>query len=103
MKGIRIIACPPGFAPERIRKAWIGVTIVLADQEHPQEDPEEGKKQLRTGTENLGGYQVRAGDAIEALRSAGKVQASGFWDQLLGADSPLIFRADVCELVDMPS
>ncbi|MFC3651545.1 hypothetical protein ACFONN_08340 [Dyella humi] len=36
MKHIRIIAVPPGEAPARIRSAWIGVTLPLADMPHPQ-------------------------------------------------------------------
>lgn len=36
MTHIRIVATPPGEAPERIRLAWIGVTIPLADIPYPQ-------------------------------------------------------------------
>lgn len=36
MRYIRIIAIPPGEAPERIRSAWIGVVLPLADTKGPQ-------------------------------------------------------------------
>jgi hypothetical protein len=36
MRHIRIIEIPPGEAPERIRAAWVGVTIQLADIPEPQ-------------------------------------------------------------------
>jgi hypothetical protein len=36
MKHIRIIGIPPGEAPERIRAAWVGVTLPLADIPGPQ-------------------------------------------------------------------
>jgi hypothetical protein len=39
MKKIRIIAAPPGFAPEKIRQSWIGVEIPLPSEEMLQRYP----------------------------------------------------------------
>ncbi|ULU26784.1 hypothetical protein [Dyella terrae] len=36
MRYIRIIAMPPGEAPERIRAAWIGIVLPLAETKGPQ-------------------------------------------------------------------
>lgn len=36
MGHIKIIGMPPGEAPTRIRSAWIGLTLPLADIPHPQ-------------------------------------------------------------------
>lgn len=91
---IRIVLTPPGFAPENIRKEWIGVEIPLVTQEQLDEDPPVG----RIGNENVGGYVVLLSAAVTALRKAGKQEAADFWDSL-SIGTYLEFKRDVCERV----
>ncbi len=93
---IKIIAVPPGFAPEEIRQAWVGVEIPLVTEEELSVDP----PVATFGTaENAGGYMVTFGDAISALREARKEPAAVFWEDMsLGIY--LEFNKNVCQLVE---
>lgn len=94
MTKILIISTPPGFAPEHIRKQWVNIEIPLLGIEDPQ-------KPLgnRSGTENLGGYQVLPKDAIDALEKAGKHEAVEFWTPYLRAQN-FTFKKEVCTLIE---
>lgn len=93
MAKIKITQIPPGFAPENIRKQWVGIEIPLAEQPIP-----EGKEGARIGNENIGGYQVAGIEAVRALRKAGKDEAADFWEDYSGG--MFTFKKDVCEFID---
>ena len=91
---IRIISTPPGsVAPEEIRKQWVGIEIPVLPEEEP-------RGSLWTGKQNAGGHVVNIGDAIAALRTAGKDQAADFWEEVRGhIGSKLRFKKECCEVV----
>lgn len=95
---LKIIAVPPGFAPLHIREAWVGVEIPI--------DEELVNAELKlvgtwSGGENRDGYDVMTEDAVKALESAQKGEASNFWKQILHKyGSTLRFKKSVCELID---
>lgn len=94
MTKILIISTPPGFAPEHIRKQWIDIEIPLLGIENSQKPVGN-----RSGTENLGGYQVLPKDAIAALEKAGKHEAVEFWTPYSGAQN-FTFKKEVCKLIE---
>ncbi len=94
MNKIKIILTPPGFAPEEIRKQWIGIEIPIMGIENPKT-----AGNLRTGTENLGGYEVSPKEAVEALKKAGKADAVKFWTPYTNAEK-FVFNKDVCEVIE---
>lgn len=95
MKRIRIIATPPGFAPEEIRKEWVGIEIPVNREEINKLLLEPG---VWSGNTSDPGYAVLAGDAIHALETAGKHEAAEFWRGI--PSSVYKFKADVCEVVE---
>lgn len=108
MVKIRIVKPPPGnFPPQWVREAWVGITldsIGLEGKVQPFDHPhyEGGFEELRTGEANVGGYQVRANEAIEKLEKH-HPEAYRWWRQrgnFLGMLSTvLVFHQDVCELL----
>ncbi len=94
MSKIKIISTPPGFAPEEIRKQWIGIEMPILGIEDPKT-----AGNIRTGVENLGGYEVSPKEAIEALKKAGKHEAAEFWAPYANAPK-FVFKKDVCELIE---
>lgn len=96
MSSIRIIAIPPGFAPEDIRKQWVGVEIRLPTQEEIDIDPPSPHS---IGNENVDGHIVLRQDAIDALAAAGHQDAAGYWEMLV-ITRFLRFKQEVCELVE---
>lgn len=92
-KKIKIIKTPPGFAPEHIRKQWVGVAMATKDK------MDDGTG-MRTGTENAGGYKVNPGDALQGLKDLERTEAYDFWKRRLSATSTLIFKAECCEEID---
>ncbi len=93
MAKIKIIAVPPGFAPEEIRKQWLDIEIPLAQNPIP-----EGKEVARIGNDNTGGYQVKGVDAVQALKDAGKDEAANFWKTFSSGN--FTFKKEVCEIID---
>ena len=116
MRDIRIIEVPPGEAPARIRAAWVGVTIPLADIPQPQPS-------IWATTGVLGkdrglvarfkrflgilvveqpyvAYVVDATAAIESLRTKSP-SAAAWWERytphLLAPGNKLCFAAACCE------
>jgi hypothetical protein len=87
---IKIVKTPPGFAPEQIRQQWVGLEMSAK----PEMDV---NGSFRIGTENIGGYQVEAPVALQALKDAGKDAALEFWLPYLRGD--LVFHAECCEEV----
>lgn len=95
MSSVRITAIPPGFAPEDIRKQWVGVELPLASEEEIAQDP---PSEFSISSDNTDGYLVLRDKAIEALYKAGKKKAVDFWSSLpLGRF--LQFKKEVCEVV----
>lgn len=94
MTKILIISTPPGFAPEHIREQWIDIEIPLLGIENTQKPLAN-----RSGTENLGGYQVLPKDAIAALEKAGKHEAVKFWTPYLREEN-FTFKKEVCRLIE---
>ena len=84
---IKIIATPPGEAPEWVRKEWIGVIIPV-----PPEFPfgtERGVVSGKKVTANHGGYQVLTADALEALEKK-SLKAAEWWKKQM---SPVFIQA----------
>lgn len=93
---IRIIAVPSsGFAPEEIRKEWVGVEIPVNREEINRLLLEPG---MWSGNTNDPGRAVLAKDAIRALRDAGKNKAADFWEKIPGRVYK--FPEEVCELIE---
>ena len=90
---IRIIKTPPGFAPEDIRKQWIGIEIPIIGEEDSTQP-----LGVRSGIENIGGYQVSPLEAIKALKEAGKTEAVAFWQRFSSAMN-FTFKKEVCEVI----
>jgi hypothetical protein len=100
MSSIRIIAVPPGPAPEVIREAWVGVKIPLATEEDLEKFPLSG---ARWGSENVDGHMVLSSLAVTALRTGGNIEAVEFWEDLI-ENNPYMkffqFRKEVCEVLE---
>ena len=92
MKKIKIIATPPGFAPEHIRVQWIGIQIPLTTP-IPQD-----QVVAKIGNDNTDGYEVKGIDAVQALKDAKKNQAAEFWEPYSSGNFK--FKKEVCELID---
>ena len=97
MGTIRIIATPPGQAPEWVRNEWIGVEIPLTEQLS-------GGLQfgvLGGQAENVNGYQVNGSDAFRALEK--KSNAAAMWwlnEAPWALANKLVFAKDVCVVID---
>lgn len=92
---IRIVSVPPGFAPEAIRKQWVGIRIPLATKKERRLNP---PSRFGIGSSNQGGFLVLRSKAVEALRDAGRNRAADYWgDTQLGYY--LQFKKEVCEQV----
>ena len=116
MKHIRIVEMPPGEAPARIRKAWIGVILLLADTPHSQPNIWAttgvlGKERsllakfrrligVPTVEQPSLAYVVDVNAAIESLR-ARSPSAAAWWERntptLLKPGKRFCFDAACCE------
>jgi hypothetical protein len=91
---IKIIAIPPGQAPEWVRQAWIGLKLSAVPSTAT------GRQiGVRGGRpENLGGYEVYGNEAIELLKKKNPEAAQWWKDNLPGITSvKLVFKKEVCE------
>ncbi len=100
---IRIIAAPPGEAPEFVRQAWVGLALpVVAGQSEAAN---------LTAQQVLSGRSVGAplsyavdGPAAIAILNAASPKAAAWWRQnapeALVAGYQLVFPAEVCERAD---
>lgn len=94
MSSIKIIAMPPGQAPEAVRREWVGLIIPMPEQETGglQMGVLGGKSQQQ------GGYQVETETALDLLHKKCPEAAEWFWDNgFLGGR--LVFARDVCEVL----
>lgn len=94
MSSIKIVAVPPGLAPQKIREEWVGIQIPLAATDMLRR----AHVAVKIDNQNEGGYIVLRIMAVEALRLADKNEAANYWDAL-----PFVrflqFKQEVCELV----
>lgn len=113
---VRIVAVPPGEAPEEIRKAWVGLELPLAD-DSPQ--PRTGKTvgvvsgprgffatlgALVSGkTKPVTGFRVPASAAIDVLAQHSP-EAAAWWrahtPQFTDPRRLFLFHESVCEIVE---
>ncbi len=94
MDSIKIIATPPGQAPEEVRQQWVGLTIPLATQE-------KGGFQMGVlggAAKNLGGYQVLSRDALHLLLAKSQPAYRWFVENAFFG-SHLVFARHVCEFL----
>ena len=96
MAKLKIVRTPPGFAPEYIRRAWVGIVIRLPSVEELKQDP---PTNVGIGNQNSGGYDVLRTDAIEALKAAKKFEVAEYWQGFI-IGKFLRFKRDVCEIVE---
>jgi hypothetical protein len=100
---VRIIATPPGEAPEAVRRAWIGLQLPLAPGESntPRVLPLAGVLSGQEG-EPVVGYVVEGKAAVAALEFHDSAAARWWRENVPGATYRgyrLGFPAEVCELV----
>ncbi len=110
---LRIVALPPGEAPEAIRNAWIGVEIPVTLSQAREtrivgfgvlSAPETFVKALWAvlrgkATVYRRGYWVGVTAAIDALEQTSP-DAARWWRENAPLLNSLAFPADVCEIVD---
>ncbi len=96
---IEFIGVPPGYAPENIRKMWVGLMVPTLGRESAELAPHLAHFGLRDGVANAGGYRVLVRDALEALKKADKTLAFDYWCELYEPDAVLVFKAEVCREV----
>lgn len=114
LKYVKIIATPPGQAPQTVRDAWVGLTLPVKG----------GQAETKLGsgvtslpksfwgllfsifvgrTKPVRGYTVDALTAVEILEKKSP-QAALWWRRntpsLLQSGRALIFQAEVCQEVD---
>jgi hypothetical protein len=115
MASVRIIAVPPGEAPEEVRKAWVGLVLPLASGRSGttsgrgfgvQTGPKIRLMRILAslvGRRNFDGYIVDARTAVDLL-ARNAPEAASWWrnntPHLFRPGIGLGFREDVCELVD---
>ena len=99
---IRIVATPPGDAPDDIRRAWIGLELPLANgQTGPCRQPAQG---ILSGQDEgtRSGYAVDGRQAV-ALLAARAPEAAAWWREHAAHVTmhgyQLVFPAEACELV----
>ena len=96
MKKIRIIATPPGQAPEWVRKEWVGLELPTISQ------PPAGIQMGVHGgsAENTGGYVVDGQTAVTLLGKKSPTAAQWWKSHAPHVLSmQLVFKKEVCELV----
>lgn len=94
-KKFRIIATPPGQAPEWVRQAWIGLELTISSAPGIQTGITGGK------AENLGGFSAYGQDAIDLLREKNP-QAAAWWKNNASfvLSNYLVFKREVCEEIE---
>jgi hypothetical protein len=89
---IKITSMPPGGAPEKVRKAWVGLTLKVNHRN------ESRLADVLTGQEvdRKGGWAVKWEDAMLVLGGK-EAQAAEWWaENIVPID--LIFTDDCCEV-----
>jgi hypothetical protein len=94
---VRVVAVPPGPAPEEVRRAWVGLILPLGPGET-------GPRPVKTaGAEEKVGYVVDAPRALQVL-AAHAPEAALWWKQNAPAycqpGRALVFAPEACQLVE---
>jgi hypothetical protein len=101
MPKIRIIATPPGQAPEEIRKSWVGLEMETLGQV-PADAVLCGAVDGRPSEVNNNGFRVTASEALRVLEAAAP-KAARWWQERSvlrdGSAAELVFKKDVCLLL----
>ncbi len=98
---LRIVALPPGEAPEKIRRAWVGVAIPLrrAASQPVTQDSVGVLSKEKMG--RMTGYALTGSEAIQALRARSQ-KAAAWWEDnashVLAPGYVLLFPTEVCEI-----
>jgi hypothetical protein len=100
---IRIVAVPPGEAPEFVRRAWVGLELpVIAGQVHAAHGVALGVL-TQQSVDAPASYAVDGKTAIAILQSAAP-EIAAWWRQnapaAVARGYQLIFPAEVCERLD---
>lgn len=114
MNRIRIVACPPGEAPQSVRKAWIGLELPVAPGRlrglrmffiggvlsGPRKWWQILVRILLGQSERQAGYAVNALEAVNML-AAREPLAAKWWREhcphMLDGKRHFVFAAHVCE------
>jgi hypothetical protein len=95
---VRIVALPPGEAPEQIRKAWVGLELPVAGRDR---NTVVGVLSDRPAA-GCDGYAVDGAKAV-ALLAARAPEAAAWWRRnaphVLVGGYQLVFPAEICERV----
>jgi hypothetical protein len=99
---VRVVALPPGEAPEEIRGAWIGLELPVAGR-HAEGGSQGVSGVLSNQPAECGaGYAVDGAEAVRIL-AAQDPEAAAWWrshaPHVLGNGYQLVFPAEVCEQV----
>ena len=108
---IRIVALPPGEAPQWVREAWIGLELPTEAERGVYRAIgvssglsflDQLWRSIAGKGEMIDGYVVEARRAVEILAAANPA-AAAWWrqntPQLLAQNRRFIFNKDVCEVV----
>ncbi|MCI0680791.1 MAG: hypothetical protein L0Y71_01695 [Gemmataceae bacterium] len=100
---VRIVAMPPGEAPETVRQAWIGLELPLIEDQTQTEYVVAQQVLSHQPVTAPAGYAVEGKTAVEILESAAP-EAAAWWRQnapeALTPGYQLIFPAEVCDRMD---
>jgi hypothetical protein len=99
---VRIVAVPPGEAPEQVRRAWVGLELPLTRGESgPRAQDVVGVQSNRLQGQWTG-FAVNGATAVTLL-AAKAPEAAGWWRRnaphVLVGGYTLVFPAEVCERV----
>ena len=101
MPKIRIIAVPPGQAPEWVRGCWVGLEMETLGQV-PRDAALCGAVDGSSVSANAGGFRVKADTALRALVAVAP-DAAHWWQgrSILryGSTAELVFKSEVCLLL----
>jgi hypothetical protein len=102
---LRILRTPPGEAPEKIRRAWVGVDLPLRRRERESGSYQTVGVLSHQDTQMIAGYAVDGREAVKALGSHSP-EAAAWWREhaphVLASGYRLLFPCDVCEVIDSP-
>lgn len=106
MRYFRVVTIPQGFAPEWVRKQWVGVTLPLAEGRYVEVNTNISLTVGQLAPEYVRGFSVQTDLAIEALYQAGRSEAADWWNRWFSVH-PLTrwlrFLETECELTESPS
>jgi hypothetical protein len=96
---VRIIATPPGEAPEPVRKAWVGLELPVADGRDGPAPLDAAGVLSGERVEPVEGYEVDGAAAVDLL-AAKAPEAAAWWranaPACVTGGGRLVFPADVC-------